>query len=166
MKKLFTIVCIALVFVSCKNETTEMAIKDEVMEIAPFDLAAVKEAIAKSNETYGEGFAKADSTVFISKYTSDACIMPANAPKLCGAEAIGMFFKGAQGMGVTNIKLTTEEVMGGPEVVVETGMYELFGADNVSLDTGKFIVAWKMEDGVWKMHRDMFTTNNPPAIAK
>ncbi len=166
MKKLFTIALITLVFISCKDEKNEMANNDENMETMPFDLTAAKADIAKSNETYSEGFAKGDSSLFISKYTSDACIMPANAPKLCGAEAIGMFFKGAQGMGVTNIKLTTDEVMGGPEVVIETGMYELLGANDVSLDKGKFMVAWKMEDGVWKMYRDIFTTNSAQPMAK
>ena len=92
--------------------------------------------------------------------------MPANAPKLCGSNGIAMFYNGAKAMGIQNVALTTEEVMGGPEVVVETGSYELLGAANKSLDKGKYVVAWKMEDGKWKMHRDIFTTNAPPPAAK
>ncbi len=159
MKKLMIIALLTCVFASCKTEE-----KKEVTE--SFNLETAKTAIAESNKTYGEGFAKGDSSLFISKYTKDGCIMPANAPKLCGSQAIGMFFKGAQSMGVQNISLTTEEVMGGPEVVVETGMYELLGAANKSLDKGKFVVVWKLEDGKWKMHRDIFTTNSAPTISK
>jgi ketosteroid isomerase-like protein len=65
----------------------------------------------------------------------------------------------AQGMGVKAVNLVTEEVMGGPEVVVETGTHELVGDAAKNLDKGKFVVAWKQEDGRWKMHRDMFTTS-------
>lgn len=159
MKKMFIVSFVTLLFASCKTE--------EKKETAvAYSLDAVKTAIAESNKTYGEGFAKGDSSLFISKYTKDGCIMPANAPKLCGAGAIAMFFKGAKNNGVQNISLTTDEVLGGPEVVVETGMYELLGAANKSLDKGKFVVVWKMEDGKWKMYRDIFTTNAAPAIPK
>jgi ketosteroid isomerase-like protein len=69
-------------------------------------------------------------------------------------------------MGVINVSLTTEEVMGGPEVVIETGTYELSGIANKSLDKGKFVVAWKKEDGKWKMQRNIFNTNKAPVAAK
>lgn len=160
MKRITIITLFVCVFASCKTE------EKKETAAATFNLDAAKVSIAESNKTYGEGFAKSDSSLFIGKYTKDGCIMPANAPKLCGSQAIAMFFKGAQSMGVQNISITTEEVIGGPEVVVETGMYELLGAANKSLDKGKFVVAWKMEDGKWKMHRDIFTTNAAPAVVK
>jgi ketosteroid isomerase-like protein len=69
-------------------------------------------------------------------------------------------------MGVKSIKLTTEEVMGSADAVVETGTYELFGEANKAIDNGKFIVAWKQEDGKWKMHRDMFTSSVAPPAPK
>jgi ketosteroid isomerase-like protein len=62
--------------------------------------------------------------------------------------------------------LTTEEVMGGPDVVVETGTYEILGDKAVSFDKGKFIVAWKKENGKWKMHRDIWNSSNPAPAAK
>lgn len=159
MKKLLFLSLTAITFVACKTDQ-----KKEV--VTSFNLEAAKTAIAESNKTYSEGFTKGDSSLFINKYTKDGCIMPANAPKLCGSNAIAMFFNGAKSMGVQNISLLTEEVMGGPEVVVETGSYELLGAANKSLDKGKYVVAWKMEDGKWKMHRDIFTTNAPPPSMK
>jgi ketosteroid isomerase-like protein len=152
MKKLLMVFITAASLIACKNN-------EEKTTTSTFDLEKVKVEIAASNKTYGDGFAKGDSAAFISHYTKDGCIMPANAPKLCGAGAIAMFFKGAQGMGVKAVNLVTEEVMGGSEVVVETGTYELVGDASKSLDKGKFVVAWKQEDGKWKMHRDMFTTS-------
>lgn len=154
MKKKLILACLVVVlFAACKqgNPTS-------------FDLTTVKSAIAESNKAYGESFASADSAKFINSFTTDGCIMPANAPKLCGAEALGMFFKGAITMGVKNIVLTTEDVMGGPEFVIETGTYNLQGDANLSLDNGKFIVVWKIEEGKWKMFRDIFTTNLPVAV--
>lgn len=70
-------------------------------------------------------------------------------------------------MGVRNIKITTQEVMGGAETVSEMGSYEMFGDKNMSLDKGKFIVVWKQENGKWKMHRDVWNSDiMPPTPAK
>ena len=159
MKKLLFISLVALSFASCKTE--------EKKEVATtFNLKEVKTAIIESNKAYGAAFANGDSSSLISKYTKDGCIMPANAPRLCSSNGIAMFYNGAKSMGIQNVVLTTDEVMGGPEVVVETGTYEILGAENVSFDKGKYLVAWKQEDGKWKMHRDMFTTDAPLPAAK
>ncbi len=154
MKKLCTILLVSVSLIACNEKKVDVITNT-------FDLEKVKAEIAASNKTYADGFAKGDSSLFINHYTKDGCIMPANAPKLCGPQALAMFFKGAMGMGVKSINLVTEEVMGGQEGVVEIGTYDLLGDANTSLDKGKFIVAWKLEDGKWKMHRDMFTTSNP-----
>ena len=149
---------------SCTNapEKTEAA-----AAVSTFSIDSAKAAITASNKLYGECFATRDSVKFISSYTSDACIYATNAPKMCGPQAITAFFNGAYKMGIRNLKLTTEEVTGSKEAVVETGAYELFADKGVSLDRGKYIVIWKEENGKWKMHRDIWNTDMPaPAPAK
>lgn len=131
------------------------------------ELDSAKAQITEMNKTYGDGFVKGDSSLFLNHYTKDACVMPPQAPKLCGVEGVGGFFKAAYGMmGVRNITVMADEVTGGPTEVVEVGQYELFGdsAKTKSLDKGKYIVVWKEEDGKWKMHRDIFNTSNAPAV--
>lgn len=147
-------------FFSCSNE----AAKTETIAAA-FNLDSAKAAIAASNASYGNCFATGDSASFVSHYTSDACINPSNMPKMCGPQAINAFFSGGYKMGIRNIKLTTAEVMGGKDAVVETGTYEILG-DKASFDKGKFIVVWKEENGKWKMHRDIWNTDMPAAPAK
>ncbi len=72
------------------------------------------------------------------------------------------FFNAALGMGISNLNLNTEEVLGGPTVVSEVGNYELKIANGTVVDKGKFVVVWKMENGKWKMYRDIFNSDNPP----
>ena len=121
-----------------------------------------KAAIAASNKVFGACFATGDSTTFANCYTSDACINVTNMPRMCGTQAITAFFNGGHKMGITNIALTTEEVMGGKDAVVEVGKYEMFVGDKVSAEKGKFIVVWKEENGKWKMHRDIWNSDAPP----
>lgn len=161
---LFSLAIVAsLSFFSCSSEKTDTP---STAASASFNLDSAKAEIAASNATYGASFVSGDSTAFVAHYTTDGCVMAENAPKLCGAGPITAFFKGGLQMGIKDIKLTTEEVMGGPDVVVETGSYEILGDKAVSFDKGKFIVAWKKENGKWKMHRDIWNTSNPAPAAK
>lgn len=153
----------SLSLLSCSSEKTE---KPATTASTSFNLDSVKAEIIASNATYGASFANGDSAAFVAHYTADGCVMPENAPKLCGAGPITAFFNGGMKMGIKDIKLTTEEVMGGPEIVVETGSYEILGDKAISFDKGKFIVAWKKENGKWKMHRDIWNTSNPAPAAK
>jgi ketosteroid isomerase-like protein len=150
---------------SCNDAKTGTVAADS------FNLDSVKTAIAASNATYGSGFAAQDSVGFISHYTSDACVNPTGVPQICGTQGITAFFNMAHQMGIRDIKLTTKEVMGGKDAVVETGTYEVLGAQGVSFEKGKFIVVWKEENGKWKMHRDIWNSDAPappppPAPAK
>jgi ketosteroid isomerase-like protein len=126
-----------------------------------FNLETVKQIIEANHKAYNENFAKGDTTQFAKHYASDAYIFPSNFPKMGGTDAINTFFCGAYQMGVRNIVLTSDEVMGGPELVVETGAVELFIADNISIYKGKFIVIWKQENSDWKMFRDIWNIDTP-----
>jgi ketosteroid isomerase-like protein len=162
MKKIILPVLLAVscAFIySCNNEAKEAAATNS------FNLDSVKAAIAASNATFGSGFATQDSAGFASHYTSDACINPANMPQICGQQGIIAYFNGGYQMGVRDIKLTTNEVMGGKDGVIETGAYEIFGAQGMSFEKGKFIVIWKEENGKWKMHRDIWNSDAPPPPA-
>ena len=162
MKKIFLpvaalcILATGALLVSCNNDGAKTT------EAASFNLDSAKAAIQASNKIYGACFATGDSATFTGCYTADACINPPNAARMCGTQAINAFFSGGYKMGIRNLKLTTEEVMGSAAAVAETGTYEVLGDKDVSFDKGKFIVVWKMDNGKWKMHRDVWNSDNPP----
>ena len=127
-----------------------------------FNLDSVKATIDASNKAYGACFATDDSTKFVGFYTADACLNPPNMPRMCGPQNIAAFFNGGYKEGIRNLKLTVEEVMGGPAVVAEIGKYEVLGDKDASMDKGKYIVVWKMDGGKWKMHRDEWNSDFSP----
>jgi hypothetical protein len=43
------------------------------------------------------------------------------------------------------------------------GKYKMNAAGNG--DTGKYIVVWKRQDGVWKLHADIWNSDAPPPSA-
>lgn len=165
MKKMLlpvSLVCLLVVstlLFSCNNDSKS----DD--KGGSFSLDSTRAAIEASNKVYGACFATGDSAKFVSCYTADACINPPNMPRMCGPAAITAFFNGGYKMGIRNLKLTTEEVMGGADAVAEIGKYEVLGDKDVSFEKGKFIVIWKAENGKWKMHRDVWNSDTPPPPA-
>ena len=151
--------------VACNNpasSTTETAASS-----AAFNMDSVKAAIAASNQMYSDAFIKGDSTLLIDRYSADACLLAPDMPAMCGSQAIAGFYRAAYNqMGVRNLGLTTTQVYGSGDYVTEEGTYELFAAENKSMDKGKFLVLWKKTDAGWKMYRDIFNSDNPPPPAK
>ena len=82
--------------------------------------------------------------------------------RMTGTAAITGFFSGGYALGIRNGKLTTEEVMGGPEVVSESGKYIISDSAGKTMDEGKYMVLWKQENGKWKMYRDIWNSDLPP----
>jgi ketosteroid isomerase-like protein len=62
-------------------------------------------------------------------------------------------------MGVAAAALVTSEVTESGDIAVETGNYRLFAADNSEIDNGKYLVVRKLEDGEWRLHRDIWNTS-------
>jgi ketosteroid isomerase-like protein len=117
-----------------------------------------RKAIEASNAVYSDLANKNDGSI-LSRYTDDACLLPANAVPVCGKEDIGKFFK--DGPKVRS-KFIIQHLYGdGKEFVTEESYYEMTDLNGNKLDDGKVIVIWKKTAAGWKMHRDMFSSNHP-----
>jgi ketosteroid isomerase-like protein len=126
------------------------------------DSSAVRSALQKINQSYGQAFVKGDSAAFVNCYAPDACIMPANSPEICGIQGQFVFFKFAYQSCVRNIVFNTAGLFGlTAQFVTEQGNYEMFGENNAPLGKGKYLVLWKKTPKGWKMYRDMFSSNKP-----
>jgi len=146
LNKLFTVFVIIYLPMATVAQTKLAAQRDEIVR-----------SISESNKIYGQAFILNKPALFISRYSDDPCIMPANALTLCGKDAANTFFKQAYvDLAIRNVVLTTQEVFGEGEYVTEKGVFELFDSDNNRIDKGKYLVLWKHTAIGWKMFRDSF----------
>jgi len=159
MKKLFFVLFAATVIISCNQPA---ASGDAA---GSFNLDSAKAGINAANAAFTEAFSKGDSAAMSALYAKDACLMLTGMPKICGNAAIGGFTATAKKMGLGGIKLTTLEVTGGKELLSEEGTYEMLDLKGASAEKGKYIVVWKMEDGKWKLYRDISNADAPPPPA-
>ena len=121
-----------------------------------------------SAEGFMTAFNDRDATGLANLYTEDAMLLPPDAVRLDGRQAIEQFWQGAIDAGVSSMVLETVEVEVTGDTAYEVGILSLdVPGENGELNSvsGKYIVIWKYgEDGEWRLHRDIWNVN--PAISE
>lgn len=125
-------------------------------------LIAQKDAsaeIMKANENFMNLFNAGDIDKFASVYTDDARLLPPNGQIVTGRNNIKTFWKGMMEAGIKPV-LKTDSAHRYGKTVIEEGTVAIHAGDQV-VDQVKYIVIWKKVNGVWKMHQDIWNSNNP-----
>lgn len=122
--------------------------------------ADIKETIKAANQNLAKIFASGDAKGVAGCYTKNAVLMPPNM-KACKGKQIQAFWEGAMAMGVKAVSLRTGTIEQHGTTAIETGVVTLKGDKGAVLDSAKYVVVWKREGKDWKLHLDIFNSNNP-----
>ena len=125
---------------------------------APMNLETVKGEIKQANLLFNQAFAKGDSAAMVALYHSEAKIYPPNMPAMNQRSEMGHMVTAVPGMGIKGVTLTSTEVFGSGDMVVEMGTYEMTDGTK-AVDNGKYMVVWKKENGKYKMYRDIWNSD-------
>jgi ketosteroid isomerase-like protein len=154
---LFTAFAVALFSCNQQGHTHEKE--------ATFDIEPVKAHIIEMNKSYGKRFVTNDTAFYNERYCKDAEVYSPALPMVKGRDSIQAFFySGTNNEAV--IELPIGNVYGDADLVVEEGTYNFPDGKGGSVDKGKFIALWKQEDGKWKLYREIWNTDLPPAPTK
>lgn len=132
---------------------------------APARKLSVTDQIKANNKALGAAVAAGDAKAVGRMYTGRARLMPPNADFFKGRKAITAFWQGAIDMGIRGAVLKSVEVEQLGTTAVEVGTYTLSSGEGAVLDKGKYVVVWKKDGGVWKLHHDIFNSSVAPAAA-
>jgi ketosteroid isomerase-like protein len=150
----------SVVVLSCQSKQTGEASK------SIFNIDSVQAHILKMNESYSQRFTTKDTAYYNSRYCKDAQVYSPGLPAVTGRDSIISFFYQDGANGETKIELPPGNIYGNEELVVEEGIYNFPDGKGGSVDKGKFIALWKQEEGTWKLYREIWNTDMPPAPAK
>ena len=126
-----------------------------------------KAAIEEAAMAWESAFNAGDGKGVAELYTEDAALFPPDAERVDGKAAIAEFWQGAIDSGLADADLETVEVIESGDLAYEVGEVSLSapGSDGARMPvSGKYIVVWqRADDDNWRLHRDIWNMNPPPA---
>ncbi|MBU0702981.1 MAG: SgcJ/EcaC family oxidoreductase [Chloroflexi bacterium] len=119
-------------------------------------------AIAATNERFMTAYNQGDVDGLATFYTENAQLLFPNSDFITGRQAIQAVWQARVAPGARSVKLESIEVEAHGDTAIEVGLYAVIGSEKETLDKGKYIVIWKLENGQWKIHRDILNSSMPP----
>jgi ketosteroid isomerase-like protein len=124
---------------------------------------SAEQAIIDRDTHWNAMLAAHDLEGVVAMYSSDASLMPSNAPLAQGAalRETWRMLLGAPGMKLV-LKPEQVTVAKSGELAIDRGSYVL-DIEGAPQDRGKYVVVWKREGGEWKAFHDIFNSDAPAA---
>ena len=126
---------------------------------------SVLTAIKAQNARYMAAYRAGELAEVVALHTKNGTVIAPNNARAIGRDAIGKFLSTEKQLGPGDIELKTVEVVRlNKTAAYETGEYKLTiqPADGPTIkDEGDYVVIWKLEDNVWRMHVDIWNTRLP-----
>ena len=141
------LICVIFASIDLKAQSSE-----SIASVAPLDNEIAWSIISELDAEFSENYLLGDSLALAATYTSDAqfgCLEGNEILSFWGGSIRRSIVNNAR-----NLKFTALTVWQQDEFLVSIGIFEKFDANNNSVSKGRYLVMWKMEDGVWKIHRD------------
>ncbi len=124
---------------------------------------SIHDELESYREKFSEYITKGDAKGLASLYTENACLMADKSPIYEGQVQIDEFYKHSFKDGVKDIKLTANEIIDMGDYVTERGAAKIIvktrKGENIAVIT-KYILLWKKTPESYKIHWDMFNSNN------
>jgi ketosteroid isomerase-like protein len=119
---------------------------------------ATQQSVRQTNRIFEqEVIAQGNIDALDRVYTADARILPPGAEMVSGRENIKAFWRGAiEGMNLSGGRLESVEFVQQGDTGYEIGRGTLEFASGAPAITAKYVVVWKVEDGAWKWHVDIW----------
>lgn len=110
-------------------------------------------AIEIRDALYSQYLLQGDSVAIANMYTSDGSIGCETGPEILAAA--GSWIRSGIKNDSRHVLFKTVTLNADGEMLIETGIIEGRSDAGVLKYSGKYLVVWKKEDGVWKLFRDV-----------
>lgn len=118
----------------------------------------VREEVRMANERFCDAFSRGAPWEMAAMYTPGAMILPPGGEVARGFDALENFWHGSLDRDVKEISLQTVELDLEGDTAIEVGCYVLWDKEDRRADEGKYLVVWKHDHGMWKLHRDIWNS--------
>lgn len=135
------------------------AVQDKsTLAITSFNLDVIKKHIEETNKIFSTALVNGDSASIAHLFHSQTVIYPANMPSMNSGSEMGSVSILIPAMGIKSMEIKSADIFGNADMVIETGTYVLSDGKK-QVDSGRYLVVWKEEDGRWKIYRDIWNSD-------
>jgi uncharacterized protein (TIGR02246 family) len=172
VRTLLVFTAVPFLAAACAGANDTAATSDSAPGVATAtatDAGEARQAINAANARFVEAVKRGDTTTaIVENYTDDAIVMAPGTEAWRGREAVRKGFAGMTvAAPVKQFSLKTDDVIVAGDLAVESGTYEMTvqpRGGREAKDKGKYVVVWRRQgDGSWKIVRDAFNSDMPPA---
>jgi ketosteroid isomerase-like protein len=125
----------------------------------PRQSLTVEDEINAANSVFMELYASGNAAALAELYTENAVVLASNQDFVTGKNEIQALMQNLIDSGLKSITLITLEAERFDDTATEMGRYIFENKEGQIVDEGKYLVIWKLTDGQWKFHRDMFNSS-------
>jgi uncharacterized protein (TIGR02246 family) len=164
MKKLFML--LPLVLLLCFTFSCQKA--EEVAEEPVVDVEADIEAIRSVSQEISRTWNENDFEGYMALMDEEAMVLLANGPTLKGIEEIRSLYSNSFSQNSFDVKTATEEIHVGGDIAFSRDTWTgsanpKDGSEPIVFDNKTIFIYKKQTDGSWKIWRNMYNSNIPPA---
>lgn len=121
---------------------------------------AINAGVQQTNSFFMRAFANRNAGELAALYTDDAQLLPPSGSIVTGKQGIAAYWDSAMKSGIARAELDTLELDQQGTTAIEVGRARLFREDGNLLSAAKYIVVWKQQNGNWKLHRDIWNSDD------
>ena len=163
---LVTVMALGVVLSACVYPVPAPVVAEEAN--AAEDVESVTAAVNEIWNEYASSLNAGDVARWISLWTDDGVQLPPGSPPVVGKETIRAGLESEVDVVTFDMEINNEEVHVSGDLAVARGTYAATvtpkaGGEAIPID-GKYMTLLRRQpDGSWKIHRDIFNSNVPPA---
>lgn len=141
----FIILLVVFIFISgCEQKTKKKELTSET------DLSILEKEIELRLREYENHLQNGDSISLGEMYMMDAEIIPSKVGRENIIKGFGRLIRNR----ITGSSFKTTQLWGNDQLLVEDGTGTWSHANGTIVDSGRYLLVWKKDDGKWKILRD------------
>lgn len=121
--------------------------------------------IQKANDRFMEAYNSHDARLVATEiFDSSASIYPPGSPVISGGAAVlESFWQAVMDSGVHEAIIKTHKATRYGDIAIDVGSVTLYDAEANIIDDAKYIVEWIKVNDAWRITKDIWNSNKPPA---
>ena len=119
----------------------------------------IREAIREANRKLQDAFQQRNARAISALYTEDAMLLPPGSEPIEGAGCVAEFWEAVLQIGAKGFQIEPLEIDPQGATAIDLGRYTLHDDAGELFDRGQYIVIWKLIQGEWRIHRDIWNSS-------